>query len=126
VITNSVGPAVEVYQQSTYRARNENFDSSAGSGPTITLTRNSFLDLRPATVTGDIAVAHQSHLSVRKVSMVDGDISVDILSELDLREDSTVVGKIKTTNLSIVRITDGATVRGRVSCVGNSICTRSK
>lgn len=122
VIRNNGNPAVEVYDHGTYRARGDRFDGSAGNGPTVILNRNSFLDLRPAYVTGDIAASHQSHLSIRKESTVDGNISINILSELDLRQDSTVVGNIKARNLSIVRITGGATVDGSVSCIGTSKC----
>lgn len=120
-ITNSEYAAVEVYQNSTYRARNDTVEAGAAGEPTVSVSRNSFLDLRPAFVTGNIAVTHQSQLYVRKESTITGDIRVNILSELDLK-DSAVTGDIKAENLSIVKVSDGATVDGRVTCLGTSIC----
>jgi hypothetical protein len=120
-ITNTENTAVEVYQHGTYRARDDTIDASLSGEPTITVSRNSFLHLRPADVTGNIAVSHQSHLYVQRESTVTGDIGVNILSELDLK-DSAVTGKIRAENLSIVKISDGATVDGSVSCLGTSMC----
>lgn len=121
VIQNSGGAAVEVYQNSTYRARNDTIEASLSGEPTVSVSRNSFLDMRPGYVTGDIALSHQSQLYVRKNSSVTGDIGVDILSELDMKN-SVVTGNIRATNLSIARIREDATVDGSVSCIGTSIC----
>lgn len=120
-ITNTENAAVEVYQNATYRARDDTIDASLSGEPTVSVSRNSFLDMRPGDVNGDIAVSHQSHLYIRNDSSVTGDIGVDILSELDMK-DSVVTGNIRATNLSIARIREGATVNGRVLCIGTSIC----
>lgn len=120
-ILNSENLAVEVYQHGTYRSRDDTFGESADDGPTISLSRNSFADLRSGNVTGDVTAVHQSHLFVRQDSTVDGNISADILSELDL-QDSHVTGNVEATNLSIATMANGASIDGRVSCVGMSMC----
>lgn len=121
-IRNSANEGVAIYQHGTYRARGDTVDNTGGGDVAISLDRNSFLDLRPGRVTGNIVAAHQSHLLVRRSSAIAGDVQVDILSELDLTGNSTVAGDVTATNLSIVRTTDGAAVDGKVKCMGTSIC----
>jgi hypothetical protein len=113
---------VEIYQHGTYRARGDTVDNTGGGAVAVSLSRNSFLDLRPGFVTGNILASDQSHLLVRRSSMVTGDIKVDVLSELDLIQESTVSGDVAATSLSIVKTTDGAVVGGKTKCGDKSIC----
>jgi hypothetical protein len=123
VIRNNQTVAVEVYQHGTYRARRDTFDGSTGSGPAVTVSRNSFLDLRSANVTGDVSATDQSHLLARSGATVTGNINVDILSELDISGGSTVTGDVTVANLSVGKATADVILGGAINCT-KSICMR--
>jgi len=122
VIQNSANAAVEVYQHGTYRARRDTFDGSAGSGPAVTISRNSFLDLRSANVIGDVSATDQSHLFIRGGASVTGNINVDFLSEVDASGGSTITGNVTVSNLSVGKATADVVLTGTISCT-NSVCT---
>lgn len=121
-VTNSVNAGVEIGQHGSYRGRNETIDNTGGGDAAITLRQNSYVDLRPGFVTGDIVASDQSLLRVRQSSTVAGNVQVDVLSELDLTQTSSVSGDVTATSLSVAKITGGATVAGKVKCGDKSLC----
>lgn len=113
-------------QHSTYTSEGAVI-SDVGGGPAIDLADNSYLDMRGVDAEGDVSVALQSQLRVRKFSgtqsSIMGNIEVNSLSLLNILDASEITGNILATDISIVRLADTASVNGNIKCERkSSIC----
>lgn len=106
-------------QHSTYTSEGAVI-SDVGGGPAIDLADNSYLDMRGVDADGDVNVALQSQLRVRRFggtqSSIMGNIAVNSLSLLNIRDASEITGNILATDISIVRLAGTASVNGNIKC----------